>query len=70
MPNKREVTELSDVHDALRLLAIIELCKIGASRDEVRDVLGSVDNNSFSRVNQIFNKRGRKTTDNSRGDRS
>jgi hypothetical protein len=52
-------TELSDVLDALRLLIMIELAKDGASRDQVREILGSVDNNLFSKIKPAV---GRKRT--------
>jgi len=37
-------------------LILIELCKSGVSRNQARELLGTLDNNTFSRINTIFGK--------------
>lgn len=34
---------------------LIEFCKLGAKRDDVREVFGSLDNNLFAKVNKVIN---------------
>lgn len=70
MPTSKQDPEIGDVLDAVRLLVMIELCKAGASREEVRDVLGSMDNNAFARVNQVMKRLRRTNHSGGKGSRS
>ncbi len=48
--------ELADVKKSIDRLALIELCKSGATRAEIRDVMGGVDNNLLSKINKALKK--------------
>jgi hypothetical protein len=49
--------KLAELKTSIDVLILIEFCKRGAKRDDVRDVLGSLDNNLFAKVNRIVNQR-------------
>jgi hypothetical protein len=51
--------KIDELKSSVDLLALIELCKLGASRDDVREVFGTLDNNLFAKVNTIISKRKR-----------
>lgn len=57
--------KLEEKMDALKysvdLLILLEICKLGATRDQARKVLGSMSNEMFAQVNHLFNdkKKGR-----------
>ncbi len=59
-----ETKSLEDKIDRLQTsidtLALIEFCKLGAKRDQVRDVFGTLDNNLFAKVNKIINPKDKK----------
>ena len=59
-----ETKNLEDKVDQLKksvdILILIELCKRGTKRDDVREVFGSLDNNLFAKVNKIINPKGQK----------
>jgi hypothetical protein len=49
--------KIDQLKASVDLLTLIELCKLGAKRDEVREVFGTLDNNLFAKVNGIIDKR-------------
>jgi len=49
--------KIDELKSSVDLLALIELCKLGASRGDVREVFGTLDNNLFAKVNTIIGKR-------------
>jgi hypothetical protein len=51
--------KIDELKSSVDLLALIELCKFGASRGDVREVFGTLDNNLFAKVNTIISKRKR-----------
>ncbi len=50
-----EIT-LEDVKKAIDRLAIIELIKAGATRTQVREVMGSINNQAFGKIHQAMKK--------------
>lgn len=53
--NNGEVT-LDDVKKSVDRLAIIELVKAGATRDQVREAMGSLSNQTFTAIKQALKK--------------
>jgi len=58
-PNNLE-EKIDELKMSVDVLALIEFCKHGAKKDDVREIFGSLDNNLFSKVNKIINPRGKK----------
>jgi hypothetical protein len=57
MNNEKDIEKvLSSIKKTIDSLILIELCKSGATRDQVRQLLGGLDNNLFSKISSIFNK--------------
>lgn len=52
MANQKKNSEitLEDVKKSIDRLAIIELVKSGAKREQIREVMGSLDNNQLSKI--------------------
>lgn len=52
---------LEDKIDALKAsldtLILIELCKNGVKRDEAREILGSLGNSAFAKVNKVISNK-------------
>lgn len=46
--------KLAALKESVDTLVLIELCKQGASREQARAALGTLDNNAFSRLNAIY----------------
>jgi len=55
MDNKLD-KKIEELKASVDLLSLIEFCKLGAKRDDVRKVFGTLDNNLFARVNRIVDK--------------
>ena len=53
--NSSEAT-LDDVRKSIDRLALIELCKAGATTQQIRDVFGSIDNNLVSKIRKATKK--------------
>lgn len=53
--NSNETT-LDDVKKAIDRLTIIELIKAGATRTQVREVMGSINNQAFGRLHQAMKR--------------
>jgi hypothetical protein len=49
--------KIAELKASIDVLILIEFCKRGAKRDDVRDVLGALDNNLFAKVNRIVNQK-------------
>ena len=49
---------LHEIRDSLHLLLMIELSKAGANRDQVRELLGSMNNNLLAKVNAVVKSKG------------
>lgn len=54
--NSSNQIDLTDVKKSIDRLALIELCKGGATYTEIRDVMGKVDNNFLSKINKALKK--------------
>lgn len=58
MKNEKEIENaLISLKKSIDSLILIELCKSEATRDQARQLLGTLDNNLFSKVSSIFNKK-------------
>ena len=61
MNTKKEIklteSKIDDLRKSIDLLVLIELCKMGANRDQARDILGALDNNTFSKVSLVSKRR-------------
>lgn len=44
---------INDLKKSIDILIMIELCKLGATRDQSRTLLGKLDNNLFSKINMV-----------------
>jgi hypothetical protein len=55
MDNKID-QKIDELKSSVDLLTLIELCKLGAKRDDVREVRRALDNNLFAKVNRIVNR--------------
>lgn len=60
MDTKNLENKIDSLKTSLEILILIEFCKYGAKRDDVREVFGSLDNNLFARVNKIISSKGKK----------
>lgn len=60
METKNLEVKIDALKNSLDSLILIEFCKRGAKRDDVREVLGSLDNNLFSKINKIINGKSQK----------
>jgi uncharacterized protein YerC len=47
---------LEDVKKSIDRLTIIELVKSGATRDQIREVMGSINNIQLSKIKRAINK--------------
>jgi len=47
--------DTKNLENKIEILIIIDLLKSGANRDQIREVLGSLDNNKFAKLNNIIN---------------
>jgi hypothetical protein len=52
--------DTKNLENKIEKMIIIELVKAGASRDQVREVLGTLNNNEFAKINPIFNPKSKK----------
>jgi len=43
-------TTLAELKKSIDLLVLIELCKSRATRDQIRDVMGSINNTTLAKV--------------------
>ena len=51
--------KLDSLKKSVDSLLLLELCKLGAGAKEIRNILGSLDNNQFSAINAAI-KGGKK----------
>ena len=51
---KNSAVTLDDVKKSVDRLAIIELVKGGAKREQIRDVMGSLDNNQLTKIKKAI----------------
>ena len=47
--------KLDALKKSVDTLILIEVAKSGATREQVRKAMGSLDNNAFSKISTIFN---------------
>lgn len=52
--------KIDELKASVDLLILVEFCKQGANRDDVRDVFGTLDNNLFAKVNKLFKPKAKK----------
>jgi hypothetical protein len=45
-----EINQFTELKKSIDLLVLIELCKSGATRDQIREVMGSVNNTNLAKV--------------------
>ena len=45
-----------DLTKKLDILAMIEFAKVGVDRKKVRTIMGSLDNNLYSKIKVVFNR--------------
>lgn len=60
MDNKDLMIKVDALKDSVDTLILIELCKQGATRDQARKVLGGMRNETFSKLNTVFNGKTKK----------
>ena len=60
MDTKNLEAKIGVLKDAVDLLILIELCKLGTTRDQARKILGGISNESFAKVNALFNNKSKK----------
>lgn len=46
--------KIDDLKRSLEILILIEVAKSGATRDQARKALGSLDNNQYSKIVSLF----------------
>ena len=49
--------DTKNLENKIEKLIIIELLKVGATRDQVREVLGNLNNNEFAKISGIINSK-------------
>ena len=47
--------KIEALKESLDTLVLIEVAKSGATRDQARRALGSLDNNAYSKISALFN---------------
>lgn len=47
---------LGELKRSVDLLVLIELCKSGATRDQIREVMGSINNTTLAKVRAALKK--------------
>jgi hypothetical protein len=47
---------LGELKRSVDLLVLIELCKSGATRDQIREVMGSINNTNLAKVRAALKK--------------
>ncbi len=60
MDTKNLEIKIDELKTSVDILILIEFCKLQTKREEVREVLGSLDNNLFAKVNKIINPKNSK----------
>lgn len=55
MDTKKLESKIDTLKSSVDTLILIELCKLGATRDQARKVLGGISNESFAKVNVLLN---------------
>lgn len=60
MDTKSLENKISLLKDAVDTLILIELCKLGATRDQARKVLGGVSNETYAKINILFSNKPKK----------
>jgi hypothetical protein len=48
--------KIDQLKSSVDLLTLVEFCKLGAKREDVREVFGTLDNNLFAKVNRIVDR--------------
>ncbi len=56
MGNEEIVSKLEALKKSVDTLVLIELCKAGATRDQARETLGGISNESFAKINKVFGR--------------
>ncbi|HXN63861.1 MAG TPA: hypothetical protein VN862_00905 [Candidatus Acidoferrales bacterium] len=54
---------IEELKASIDVLILLELCKLGANREDVREALGKLDNNLFAKINRIVNQRNKNKND-------
>lgn len=60
MDTKNLEIKIDNLKSSVDILILIEFCKHGAKRSDVRNALGSLDNNMFSKINKVINGKNQK----------
>ncbi len=53
----KNIKALMDMKRLINTLVLIKMSQAGVSYPDARDLLGSLDNNSYSKINMIFGKK-------------
>jgi hypothetical protein len=51
-----DINPLTELKKSIDLLVLIELIKSGATRDQIRDVMGGIGNNTLAKVRAALKK--------------
>jgi hypothetical protein len=55
MDTKNLEARIDNLRHSVEILILIEFCRLNAKREQVREIMGSLDNNLFAKVNLIVN---------------
>ncbi len=53
MNSKSTEKAINDLKKTVEILILLEFCKLGATRKQIRNILGGLDNNFFSAINTV-----------------
>lgn len=56
MPKTDNDNPLIELKKSIDLLVVIELCKGGATREQIREVMGGINNNQLAKVRAALKK--------------
>lgn len=58
MKNEKDTKKvLNSIKKSIDFLILMEIGKSGATRDQARQLVGTLDNNLFSKISSIFSKK-------------
>ena len=60
MDTKSLAVKITALKDSVDKLILIKLYELKVKRSQAREILGSLDNNTFSKINKIFNNQNKK----------
>lgn len=60
MDTKKLEIKLEELKNVMETLVLLELCKLGATRDQARKVLGGMPNETYAKINTLFSGKPKK----------